>query len=156
MSVSLLLGWQRTLASSKWEQSPVFRSYLQSISLPSDPVHCTSSRRIWPLPRPKWAFEKADASMCIKRTNEACTIFNQKVVFCLLNLEYPNCLQATLASSVPHRSSHTVPQRPERHISTRPSYEEEPPTSLMLSSTHWPPVQEYKRVETNQRPAFSI
>ena len=59
----LPLCTQRTLASSKWEQSPVLLSYLQSISLPSDPVHLTSSMSMEPLPRPKRAYEKAEASM---------------------------------------------------------------------------------------------
>ena len=42
----------------------------------------------------------------------------------------PNCLQATLASGVPQRSSQTVPQALLLQISTRPSYIA-PPTSLM-------------------------
>ena len=33
----------------------------------------------------------------------------------------PSCLQATAASSTPHRSSQTVPHTPSTHTSTRPS-----------------------------------
>ena len=38
--------------------------------------------------------------------------------------EYPSCLQTTLASGTPHRSSHTVPHAPFEHTSTRPSLED--------------------------------
>ena len=42
----------------------------------------------------------------------------------------PNCLQTTWASAVSQKSSQTVPQTLLLHISTRPSDDEDPPTSL--------------------------
>ena len=48
--------------------------------------------------------------------------------------EYPSCLQTTVASEVPQKSSHTVPQLWLRHSSTRPSVGAVPPTSLMSLS----------------------
>ena len=48
--------------------------------------------------------------------------------------EYPSCLQTTVASEVPHKSSHTVPQLWFLHNSTRPSVGAVPPTSLMSLS----------------------
>ena len=44
--------------------------------------------------------------------------------------ENPSCLQTTWASIELHRSSHTVPHTPLTQTSTRPSRDEEPPTSL--------------------------
>ena len=52
----------------------------------------------------------------------------------LLFPEYPSCLQATLASTLPQASSHTVPHLPFRQTSTRPSFGWVPPTSLILPS----------------------
>ena len=43
----------------------------------------------------------------------------------------PSCRQATLASGVPQKSSHTVPHTLLLHISTRPWLEFDPPRSLM-------------------------
>ena len=43
----------------------------------------------------------------------------------------PSCRQATLASGVPQKSSHTVPHTLLLHISTRPSLEFDPPRSLI-------------------------
>ena len=45
--------------------------------------------------------------------------------------EKPSCLQATLASGVPHESSHTVPHCMLLQISTLPSIEFDPTRSLM-------------------------
>ena len=45
-----------------------------------------------------------------------------------LSGKYPSCLQTTMASGWPNRSSHTVPQIPPTHISRRPSISETPPT----------------------------
>ena len=45
--------------------------------------------------------------------------------------ENPSCLQATCASTVPQKSSHTVPHCPFRQTSTRPSLSLVPPTNLM-------------------------
>ena len=45
-----------------------------------------------------------------------------------LSGKYPSCLQTTMASGWPNRSSHTVPQTPPTHISRRPSISETPPT----------------------------
>ena len=42
---------------------------------------------------------------------------------------YPCCLQTTVASGLPQKSSHTVPQTLLTHTSTLPSYWEVPPTS---------------------------
>ena len=44
----------------------------------------------------------------------------------------PSCLQATVASSVPQRSSHTVPQTLLLQTSTRPSLAFRPPRSLIV------------------------
>ena len=46
-------------------------------------------------------------------------------------VEYSSCLHTTVASRVPQRSSHTVPQFRFQHNSTRPSVGAVPPTSLM-------------------------
>ena len=43
----------------------------------------------------------------------------------------PSCLQATIASAGPHKSSHTVPHCPRKHTSTRPPKLFLPPTSRM-------------------------
>ena len=53
---------------------------------------------------------------------------------CLPEEENPSWLQATLASSTPQRSSHTVPHVPLMQTSTRPSKKVEPPTSLISPS----------------------
>ena len=50
----------------------------------------------------------------------------------LLVLEYPSCLQVTLASKVDHKSSQTVPHMLKRQISTRPRSGLLPPTSLTV------------------------
>ena len=52
--------------------------------------------------------------------------------------ENPSCLQATVASKVDQKSSHTVPQTSFQQISTRPSYGVVPPTSLMSPSSQTP------------------
>ena len=63
--------------------------------------------------------------------------------------ENPSCLQATCASTVPQKSSHTVPHCPFRQTSTRPSLSLIPPTNLM------PPTGQteynYKKVNYNQQ-----
>ena len=56
------------------------------------------------------------------------------VAACLPVDENPSWLQATLASSTPHRSSHTVPHVPLIQTSTRPSKMFVPPTSLISPS----------------------
>ena len=53
------------------------------------------------------------------------------VFYILPDEENPNCLQTTLASVELQKSSHTVPHLPLTQTSTRPSREEEPPTSLI-------------------------
>ena len=45
--------------------------------------------------------------------------------------ENPSCLQATLVSDVPQKSSHTVPQMLLWHISTRPVMLLVPPLNLI-------------------------
>ena len=45
------------------------------------------------------------------------------------SVEYPCCLQTTRASSLPHKSSHTVPHLPLKQISTLPSDRALPPAS---------------------------
>ena len=45
--------------------------------------------------------------------------------------ENPSCRQATCASTVPQKSSHTVPHCPFRQTSTRPSLSVVPPTNRM-------------------------
>ena len=55
---------QLTPASSKWRQLCAPIPLLgQSTSLVSDPVHCTLSRRMAPVPWPKAARERACASV---------------------------------------------------------------------------------------------
>ena len=51
-----------------------------------------------------------------------------------LRMESPNCLQTTVASLVSQWSSHTVPQVSLKQISTLPSLDTEPPTSLRSPS----------------------
>ena len=50
--------------------------------------------------------------------------------------ENPSCLQTTLASGAPHKSSHTVPQTLPLQNSTRPSLTLAPPTSLKSPFEH--------------------
>ena len=58
--------------------------------------------------------------------------------------EYPSWLQTTVASWVPHKSSHTVPQVWFRHNSTRPSVGAVPPTSL---TSLFAQTEEYREVQ---------
>ena len=51
-----------------------------------------------------------------------------------LCLEYPSCLQATLASTASQPLSHTVPHALLWQTSTCPSFGRVPPTSLMIPS----------------------
>jgi len=52
----------------------------------------------------------------------------------LLCPEYPSCLQATLASTLSHESSQTVPHLLYRQTSMRPAFGRVPPTNLMPPS----------------------
>ena len=53
--------------------------------------------------------------------------------------EKPSCLQTTMASGAFQRSSHTVPYTSLLQSSTRPSRDEEPPTSLIRP--FWQPAR---------------
>ena len=63
--------------------------------------------------------------------------------------EKPSCLQATLASGVPHESSQTVPHCMLLQISTLPSIEFDPPRSLMS-----PFEQRANEMKTKRRDQF--
>lgn len=65
------------------------------------------------------------------------------ISFALPATENPSCLQTTLASTLSHPSSHTVPHVSFRQISTRPSRSVLPPTSLVLFSVQ--PAREIKQ-----------
>ena len=54
------------------------------------------------------------------------------LIIYLPDVENPNCLQTTRASYELHKSSQTVPHMLLTQTSTRPSREEEPPTSLTV------------------------
>ena len=54
----------------------------------------------------------------------------------ILCSEYPSCLQATAASTVPQKSSQTVPHTRFKQTSTLPSYWLVPPTNLISPSVH--------------------
>ena len=56
--------------------------------------------------------------------------------FCLPSVEYPSCLQTTLASGTFHRSSHTVPYVLLIQISTLPSVTLVPFTNTTSPSKH--------------------
>ena len=92
--VGIVSHWHLTPASSLWLQ-PAFETYEQSNKLDSVPIHPTLSRYISPIPAPKWALEKATASVRKKQC------FYHSGLDTLLSSEYPNCLQATVASGVP-------------------------------------------------------
>ena len=64
----------------------------------------------------------------------ACNCYSIIILWLLPVEENPSWLQATLASSTPQRSSHTVPHVPLMQTSTRPSKKVEPPTSLTSPS----------------------
>ena len=51
-------------------------------------------------------------------------------------MEYPSCLHTTVASRKSQPSSHTVPNDPLTHTSTRPSRHEFPPTNLTEPLAH--------------------
>lgn len=65
---------------------------------------------------------------------------------------YPNCLQTTLASTLPHKSSQTVPHRPLLQTSTRPSISLLPFTNLMSPLVHsvFQKVNSSLRLQTTQ------
>lgn len=102
-----------TPASSPWLQLWLVMKG-QSVRRASVPVQRTLSNRICPVPAPKNAWVLATA----------------------LKVEKPSCLHTTLASGVPQRSSHTVPQVLLMQTSTRPSLAEVPPISLTSPLAH--------------------
>ena len=59
-----------------------------------------------------------------------------------LGIGYPTFLQATLASSTPQESSHTVPQIPLTQTSTLPWESEELPLSRTFPCVHAEYVQQ--------------
>ena len=94
-------------------------------------VHWTSSKKMGPVPAPKWAklyaTPAAERYMKIRLALHYKTFKNALPVYA-----YPSCLQTTVASVVSQRSSHTVPHWLLMHTSTLPSYWLEPPTRRML------------------------
>ena len=125
---------QTTPASSEcaqlWIPIPLLG---QSKSLASFPVQAKLSRRMGPVPWPNAAKLRAWASIV---WDENWMLNGYKTfIESLLNLENPACLQATLASGWPQKSSQTVPHCWLLHTSTRPSLSAVPPTSLSAPVT---------------------
>lgn len=104
---------QMTLASSWWPQLWTEKAWCwhwpSEVSLP---WHCTLSRKMLPTPSPKWLFPRA-----------------------LTPSPQSSCRHTTWASSIPQRSSQTVPHVPLWWTSTLPSHRFFPFTNLIM---RWP------------------
>ena len=76
------------------------------------------------------------AESAIKKTFYLLLMFTHEnvTIKCLLNVLYPSCWHTTLASVVSAPSSDTVPQTPDKNISTRPSHKYLLPTRRMFPS----------------------
>lgn len=111
--LAVLRAWHLTPASSRWMQLCVGLKG-QLMSLLSVPTHCTSSSKMGSVPCPK----------------------KERLVAIAPWSEKPSCLQTTVASGVPQKSSHTVPQVKFKQTSTRPSVRLLPPISLMSPLSH--------------------
>lgn len=102
---------QMTLASSWWPQLWTDKPWCWHWpSEVSPPWHCTSSRKMLPTPSPKWPFPRA-----------------------LRPFPQFSCRHTTWASSIPQRSSQTVPHVPLWRTSTLPSHRFFPSTNLIVS-----------------------
>ncbi len=113
--------WHLTPASSLCTQLWTPSAFAgQSMSLDSVPAHRTLSNQIWPAPLVK-PLVRATAPI---KYSVHYTIRCQNNLPVVAN---PSCVQTTLASAAPQKSSHTVPQALLLQISTRPWFEVLPP-----------------------------
>jgi hypothetical protein len=101
---------QMTPASSWWPQlwtdRPRWQHWPSEVSLPR---HCTSSRKMLPMPSPKWLLPSAPVPS-----------------------PQPSCWHTTCAALMLQRSSHTVPHVPLWWTSTRPSHRFLPSTNRTI------------------------
>jgi len=146
--------WEQIIpASSPWLQLwmpiPLWGQTSRAVSFPLQP---NSSRKMGPVPRPKfdpiipfikllwvvaiasasWANKQALLYVCMygsKHVHHIKTMLITSRLHGLPLVDIPSCLHTTIASVSSHPSSHTVPQLPLWQISTRPSYSFLPPTS---------------------------
>ena len=104
------------------------------MSLDSVPTQPTSSKRMGSVlvPWPKKALVRAIAPVVHYEVIIPACMIRCSDSYYLPDIENPSCLQTTCASTVPQKSSQTVPHSPFTQISTRPSSRLLPPTSLML------------------------
>ena len=127
---NLQSGAQVALASLECVQAATLLLNVQSTSLVSFPVQPTLFNAMEPLPWPNAAPDCAVASasktiQCSYGKIENghrlpyCKVFVFKLAN-VLNLEYPSCLQTTLASIADHMLSQTVLQVSWTQTSTRP------------------------------------
>lgn len=107
----------------------------------SDPVQLTSSRKMDPEPMPKEALLFARAPFVFWKgyEKEFQGVSMSGLSIYIPTGENPSWEQTTPASKSSQLSSHTVPHSSLIQISTRPSYSDEPPTSLTSPVLHTSP-----------------